>query len=346
MTTTIPSWTSATFAEDVREHLARNLTQDQLRAILADESRPADERFTCLYTLLQDMHREEREAEYRGLVTRYEPEFGSNPYYGTFRAIAAIGDGTSVTRLRQALRHSRQAIKSLGDRPGVWHQYAALYADLGDLAPDLVTPAELGFALDAVDTALRTSTRDNPNFHFTRARLLHLGGRIREALTEVQVAIHYQEARTPGGVRRLARYEALRARLLIDRQGSDLLAQMAQTKAAVDTARGDQVQLLGVLAAVIALITTAVTVATRIDVSDGVPLILVATGSITIAFSCLMWAGGVRSVWRLVPGVVLGLLMCLAAIHLVGLVDLTSWVHQLGGLAPGTMPSPTSGTGG
>lgn len=322
---TLPSWTSLTFAEEVRDGVAKDFTEIQLLAILNDAERSADDRFTCLYTLLQGLHREEREGEYRVLVTRHEDEFGANPYYGTFRAIAAIRDGTSVTQLRQALRHSRQAISVLEDRPGVWHQYAAIFADLCDLAPELTTQAELEFALDAVDTALRTTTRDNPNFHFTRARLLHHAGRISEALTEIQVAIHGQEARTPGGVRRLARYEALRSRLLIERQGSDLLTQMAETKTALEASRGDQVQLLGVLAAVIALITTAVTIATRIDVADGIPLILASAGSITIAFSCLMWAGGGRSATRLVPGVLVGLLMCLAAAHLVGLMDLTPW---------------------
>lgn len=322
---TLPSWTSPTFAEDVRERVAKEFTEDQLIAVLNDETQSADDRFTCLYALLQDLHREERETEYQGLVVQYELEFGTNPYYGTFRAIAAIGDGTSATKLRQALRHSRQAIEVLEDRPGVWHQYAALYAELCDVAPDLAVPVELDFALEAVDNALRTTTRDNPNFHFTRARLLHHAGRVSEALTETQVAIHHQEARTPGGVRRLARYEALRSRLLIDRQSINVLEQMAETKAALDASRGDQVQLIGVLAAVIALITTAVTIATRIDVAEGVPLILAAAGSITVAFSCLMWAGGVRSVGRLIPGILFGLLMCLTATHIVGLVDLTPW---------------------
>ncbi|WP_423464876.1 hypothetical protein ACO229_10600 [Promicromonospora sp. MS192] len=325
MSVTLPYWTSPTFAEDVRAHVAGGLTEDQLMSVLEDTSQPADDRFTCLYALLQDLHREEREAEYQRLVSTYEAEFGANPYYDTFRAISAVGDGTSVGQFRQALRHSRQAISVLGDRPGVWHQYAALYADLGDLAPELVTPAELDFALEAVDNALRTTTRDNPNFHFTRARLLRHAGRIAEALTEAQVAIHHQEARTPGGVRRLARYEALRSRLLIDRQSSDLLGQIAETKSALDASRGDQVQLLGVLAAVIALITTAVTIATRIEVADGVPLVLASAGAITIAFSCLMWAGGVRSVRRLIPAIILGLLMCLASVHIVGLADLTPW---------------------
>ncbi|MFI2363780.1 hypothetical protein [Promicromonospora sp. NPDC019610] len=321
MTTTLPPWTSPTFAEEVRDVVAVEFSEAELVEMLDDADLTPDERFTVLYTLLQDLHREEREDEYRALVVHHEEEFGSNPYFATFRAIATVRDGTSPTQMRHALRHSRQAISALEDRPGVWHQYAAIFADLCDLAPELVSEVDLDFALKAVDTAIRTTTRDNPNFHFTRARLLHVAGRTPEALTEVQVAIHWQEARTTGGVRRLARYEALRSRLLIERQGGDLLAQMTETKAALDASRGDQVQLLGVLAAVIALITTGVTVATRIDVADGIPLVLASAGSITVAFSCLMWAGGGRSVVRLVPAVVVGVLMCLLAAQFVGLVD-------------------------
>ncbi|MBE1877458.1 tetratricopeptide repeat protein [Myceligenerans pegani] len=282
-------------------------------------------RFSCLYAVLQLLHRQDRDVDYGRLVEEYEDEFGDNPYFHTFRATRLIGDRTSGANLARALRHSERAIKVLGDRAGVWHQYAAIAADLGEAEPARLTPAILERALVCVENAMSMSNRDNPNFHFTRARLLQSDGQIDDALSEVQIAIHRQRTDVPGDERRIARFEGLRTRLLVERQGHRLLHEIGQARRDLDGSRSDQVQLLGVLAAVIALITAAVTIATQLTVNEAIPLLIAATGSVTLAFSCLLWAGGIAKPARLIPGFVLGTLLMLAALHLSGQIDLIWW---------------------
>ncbi|RPF22261.1 tetratricopeptide repeat protein [Myceligenerans xiligouense] len=326
MTPTLPAWTSPTFAEDIRRTTLREYDVDELLTMLRDMSNEHDVRFSCLYAILQALHRQDRDIDYGRLVDEYENEFGDNPYFHTFRATRLIGDRTSGANLARALRHSERAIKVLDDRAGVWHQYAAIAADLGEVEPARLTAAILERALVRVENAMSMSNRDNPNFHFTRARLLQLDGQVEEALSEVQIAIHRQRADLPGDERRLARFEGLRARLLVERQGHRLLYEIGQARRDLEGSRSDQVQLLGVLAAVIALITAAVTIATQLTVDEAIPLLIAATSSVTLAFSCLLWAGGIAKPARLIPGFVLGTLLMLGALHLTGQIDLTWWI--------------------
>lgn len=325
MTVALPSWTDPAFAEKIRQRTLRDHHVDELLANLRDTANDQDTRFSCLYAVLQVFHREDRDVDYGALVDEHEREFGDNPYFHTFRAARLIGDRTSGADLVRALRHSERAVRSLADRPGVWQQYAAIAADLGDAEPGRLTPALRARALESIETAMAMSELDSPHFHFTRARLLHLDGRIDEALSEAQVAIHRHRFDLPGDDRRIARFEGLRSRLLVERQRDRLLREIAQARRELEGSRSDHVQLLGVLAAVIALITAAVTIATQLDVNGAIPLLIAATGSVTLAFSCLLWAGGISKPSRLVPGLTFGGLLLLLALHLVDQIDLTWW---------------------
>lgn len=82
----VPSWTSPTFAEDIRRHTVHEYDVDELIAGTHDTSNDADVRFSCLYAALQLLHRQDRDIEYGRLVDEHEEEFGDNPYFHTFRA--------------------------------------------------------------------------------------------------------------------------------------------------------------------------------------------------------------------------------------------------------------------
>ncbi|WP_161965259.1 hypothetical protein [Ornithinimicrobium cerasi] len=297
------------FAERMREILkSGTVDTHQLQEILNDKRQDYDLRFASLYGLLQELHREEKERQYSDLVNRYFEEFHTEPYYHTFLAVVAAGDGTSESGLRGALGHSRKAIVSFPDTPGVLHQYAALSASIGELAGS-VDRGESERALDVVERAIALSTRTNPNFHRTRARLLRQLGRLDEALLEINTAIRLQDASTPSEVRQLTQFEAFRSILYFDKSSAALEARIEEAKRDLNAAKSEQVQLLGVLAAVIALITSAVTISTRMEADAAFRFIVVAVGAITMAFSSLMWAGGASRWQRIIPGFVVGALL-------------------------------------
>lgn len=304
--TDFPRPQDSQFAEQMRDLLkSQKIATADLRAILSDSQQPRDARFASLYGLLQELNREEKDQEYATLVNQYSAEFGNEPYYHTFRATAAMGDGSSETQLRRALAHSRKAIVDFPDRPGVLHQYAALCARLGDVSrsPDR---AETQKALDAVERAIALSQRTNPNYHRTRARLLRQVGKLDEALLEINTAIRLQDASTPSEIRQLAQFEAFRSMIYFDQSSMGLEDRIEQAKRDLNAAKSEQVQLLGVLAAVIALITSAVAISTRVETNLALRFITVTVGTITVAFSTLMWSGGVSRWWRVLPGIVVG----------------------------------------
>lgn len=303
----LPEAADPLFAEKIRDIMkVEALGPSGLMSILEDPTQSHMQRFASLYALLQELNREERDEEYMALVSRYEYEFGGEPYFRTFLAVVALGDGTSESGARRALAHSNRAIAALPDRPGVLHQHAAICAALFDISAR-PNSREADRALELLDRAITLSARDNPNFHRTRARLLRHMGRLEESLLEINFAIRRQGASTPSEVRQLAQFEAFRTRVYFDVSGRELRASIDAARRELNAAKGEQVQLLGVLAAVIALITTTVAIATRVEASLALRFVVTASGTVTLAFATLIWTGsGKHSWWRLMPGVLIG----------------------------------------
>lgn len=289
----------------------------ELTAIARDHSESDSDRFTALYAALQILNRQDRGDDYADLVREFESEFGGKPYFHSFRAVVAYGDGTSASSVREAIRHAQRALHALNDRPGVLHQYASFCASLATLNGE-IAPEELRSAQEAVDKAMALSSLPNPNFNYTRARLLRAAGRIDDALVEIGTAIHRQDAASDGGVRRLTRFEAFRSTLLFERETRKILARLEDTKKDLDRARSEQVQLLGILAAVIALITSSVGVAANWEPIAGLSVFLGIAGGITIAFSALAWSLGGSRLIRLVPALIVGIGLAAWAVWRVG----------------------------
>jgi hypothetical protein len=99
-----------------------------LRAILDEHSVRERSRFVALYGLLLRMRREDRYGEYAALVAEREDEFGSQPYFHTFRAVVAQMKG-DMASLRSAVEYSRQAASLLPDVAAVVHQLAAFWVE-------------------------------------------------------------------------------------------------------------------------------------------------------------------------------------------------------------------------
>lgn len=307
--TVLPEVDDPLFAERMRQTVKSGLIDGEaLLAILEDGGRTYPQRFAALYAILQELHRAEKHDEYTTLVRRYAPEFGREPYFHTFEAVVALGDGMSESGARRALGHCRKAVADFPDRPGVLHQYASISATLFDLAAR-VDHADAERALDAVERAIATTSADNPNFHRTRARLLRHVGRIEEALMEINTAIRQQDASTPSEIRRLAQFEALRTMLHFDRSSQLLSRRIEDAKRELDAAKSEQVQLLGVLAAVIALITSSIAISTAVESDKALRYIVTTSGAITMAFSALMWSGGASRWWRVLAGLAVGAAM-------------------------------------
>lgn len=304
----LPVASSPDFAEAIRA-LEKNEQRDPetLRAILDDPTQPRDQRFAALYYILFRLERSYSFEQYEETCQKYRPEFGGDAYFDTFMAtVKRIHGGAS--NLRAALTLSDRALAQLSDRPGVLHQYAVIAADLLDADPDSDQHVATS-ALERIDTAMRLSVRNNSNFHATRARLLARLGDFSLANVEIHAALELEDTTSPDALRRIARFEAVRASILALKNETEFKAIVQESKEQIASIRAEQLQLLGILAAVVALIMVTVATSGRIESEVGaVRFTSITLGGILAVFTGLFFTiQGAKSAWRVVLPLVIAI---------------------------------------
>lgn len=284
-----PSVDSRDFAEQIRRlHDDLKISEESASILLASENEPQEKRFAALYYLLFRLERNSEFNQYEQLCHKYRKEFGGYPYFNTFLATIARSKG-GIASLQTALSYSETALQSLSDRPGVLHQYASIAADLLDLleepAQDTLVAAQL-----RVDQAIGASARQNGNFHATKARLLAHGGQFQEAVSQIQLALELENTSAPDSLRRIARFESIRSRIETMRNEARFYSKMTDAQRKLDSMRSEQLQLLGLLAAVVALVTATASTSAKI-VSDAavIRFSLILFGAVIIVFASLFY---------------------------------------------------------
>lgn len=297
----LPTADRTDFAEAIRAlDTQSGCDANVMQAILDDTSAPRDQRFAALYSILYRLERSHRFDRYEETCDRYRKEFGAEPYFDTFMAtIKRMRGGASD--LRAALTLAERALVTMSDRPGVLHQCAIIAADLLDVAPESDrTIATTG--LSRIDTAIRISDRNNANFHSTRARLLARMGYFSTASREIQEALQLEDTTSPDSLRRIARFEAIRSSILVLKSESEFKKTVEESKQQMASLRAEQLQLLGILAAVVALIMVTVATGTRIQSEIGaIRYTSITMGAILAIFTGLFFTiQGAKTPWRLV----------------------------------------------
>ena len=302
------------FAERIRERDSRvAVTVADLKAITADPTVDVEDRFAALYWALHRLQREYKYVEFRALCDEYEREFGQRAYFDTFRVIALRAAGGDSAKLKNARRWADRARVRLPDRPGVLHQYAMIIADLGDLGVALPR-GDYVSALESVERAIATTPRINANFLATRSRLLRLTEEFEEALREINTALSIESAEGPDAARRISRLESVRTQIILDRRQKQVEQMLDQTEASMSALRSEQLQQLGILAAVIALITAGVSVASRSDVGSAIRLMLATAGAVSVAFTMIIGMLSGAKWWRVLVSLTAGVALILAGL--------------------------------
>lgn len=309
------------FATGARRIMA-SLTDSEpvLRAVLADTSNTRPVRFAALYTLLVKLNREDRVRDYADLVREHEAEFGTEPYYNTFRALVArgYGLGRDVEALRRAVDFARRADTELPNSQGIKHQIAWFIADYLEAAPATASSAALLEEADrAVSAAIAAPGGQHGHYYETLARihlLRHDYGAARSALAE---AIQLEPADSPDFYRRLARYQATRVRIDLVEERDRMTERQDLFRSELDRFRTQQLELLGLLAAVVAFVVSAASIAAQTPkAGTGSRLICTMAGSVILVFASFTFANS-RAPWkRLLPVVVLGSALLLTGLLL------------------------------
>lgn len=290
-------------AQDARfPHVIRDILENvddpetDLHAIVETPGLPRQVRFAALYALLLRLRREERHGEYAAVVRRYEDQFGTEPYFHTFRAISTRMRG-DLASLRSSVEFSRQAVDLMPDVPAVVHQLAAFWVEYLERLDKGAPTQDLDQVERHVDRAIALSQGKLAHYFETKGRVLALRGEFEAARVSLAQAIELEPRTSRDYLRRLTQYQATRVRVDLLEERSRWFQAQDRLRKELTEFKTQQLQLLGLLAAVVAFVATAGNVASQSKGADGIRLMLVAAGAIGLVFGTFSLINN-SSVWR------------------------------------------------
>ena len=227
---------------------------------------------------------------FRDLLTTHRIRFGDQPVFDSYDAQSTLGT-RDISELRRGLEAARSATRRLRTRPGLLHTFAAIAVELAEM--EAATEEELREA----EGALRTASRQHPTYakYFaTRARILSHQGKYAEAYRNVATAIELEPSNGRHYALRIGEYQATRMDIAFRENAKKIDARVAESSRAFQalqeemaSTRGQLIEILGLLAAVIAFVVTGAQVSVKAEAVDAVPIIGAVGGAIVLAFSSL-----------------------------------------------------------
>jgi tetratricopeptide (TPR) repeat protein len=264
-------------------------------------------RFLALYVLLLIHWRRFDYPRYRELVDRHAADIDEtlHPYFLTFRSQYYFSRGDDLDDMQQALDYATSAAELLPEGPAVLHLMASATARVaeagGEVSAERFAAAERAIAaairLDRDLFARGQKPARFARYHATRARLLTLRQRHREARSELHKALELED---PNAASRIAEYLEIRGQISLSESVtpvkdelealSERIEQEAESLRTLSTEVADEirlqaVQLLGLLAAVLALLFTGTEIARKLSFDEASKLMAVVSGAILIVFS-------------------------------------------------------------
>lgn len=253
-------------------------------------------RFAALYAVLLRLRREERLGEYTELINLHESEFGREPYFHTFRAVVLRLEG-DVAGLLRAIEHSREAARLLPDVPGVQHQVAEFIAEYLEHRESPPRPDEVTEAESLVDRAITLSYGHVAHYFETKARILCLRNDFSTARSLVRRAIELESKDGQDYLRRISQYQTTRVKIDVFTQRAEWLKSTENFRREMTEFKTQQLELLGLLAGVVAFVASTANIASQSTGATGVRLITAMAGALIVVFAAFFMMSSGRD-WR------------------------------------------------
>ena len=280
-----------------------DLSETELLQLGADDV--GELRFLALYILLLIHWRRFDYPRYRELVDRYAADIDEavNPYFLTFRSQYYFSRGDDLDDMQQALDYANGP-PSCCQRGRRYYLMASATTRIAEAGGEVSTE-QLGAAEQAIASAIRLDrdlfARGRKQVRFARitplGRLLALRHSHREARSELHKALELED---PNAASRIAEYLEIRGQISLSESVtpvqeelealSERIENEAESLRTLSTEVADQirlqaVQLLGLLAAVLALLFTGTEIARTLSFDEASKLMSVVSGAILIVFS-------------------------------------------------------------
>lgn len=307
----LPAQTNPAFGPQVRRLLeTHDPALSTLLALVDDPGQPVTVRFAAFYAVQVRHWRRRDYGQHRELTDRYQSLFGDQPMFSFLLAEYYASQSGDQANLLAALHYARRAAGQLPEVPGVLHVLAEVIAEYQEQAEthqvDLVLEGER-----AVTRAIALSRGTYPKYFATLARLQILRGAYGEARRSVAIAIEQEDSTGRDYALRVGDYQPIRSRVQLAQQSGDLQAAQASALGEMRGARRETLEVLGLLAAVIAFLVTTTNLAGRFEPRAAAGLVLLTAGGIIVVFAAFHVLL-VQVAWRRF-GVSLGLSVALMA---------------------------------
>jgi hypothetical protein len=227
---------------------------------------------------------------------------------------AALGDDPA--NLDAALTFAVEVVERLASVPGVLHLAAEIIADRHERDPD----SDPRLLLDAerhVRQAIALSDGRYARYHATHARIATLRGAFTAARASIARAIEDEDSTGAEYALRIGDYQLIRSRIQYTQEAERLGARQEEATRELRQIRSQVLEIMGLLAAVIAFITTAANIAAGQPARPAAGLLTLAGGVTLLVFwgfhvLLIGTAGGGGSAWRRLAPALVGVILVVA----------------------------------
>lgn len=281
----LPSELERSYAFEVRE-LVKNLS-DPIKAlsqVLEDELFPTQIRFNAFYGIVTTLWEKQEFKKYREFVDKYETIFGRKAFFDTFKCqyYSCLG---SKGNLRIALDYAHKAKEKAPDLPNVLHLFTRTVIENSEVLKKPMKEKYFIEAEDAINKAISISQESYARYFATKAELLILMDRFEEASDLIRKAIEIEPATHPSYTLRIGNYQDIRLKITFLDYTKKIKYHYLDSLNKLEEVRLRVIELLGILAAIIAFLVTTIQVGKGLVFEEAARLMIISGGVILIIFS-------------------------------------------------------------
>jgi tetratricopeptide (TPR) repeat protein len=278
----------------------------ELARLYTDVSLDERTRFAAFYGYEILVRRKKDYSKFREILRRDGGQFAGRPMYLCISALADQLGSDQVSEIRLAVSKAERALVQMPTNFVIQNQVAEYVANLAERTP--VPEQELLRALSLARDAAYASGYAR---YYQTLALAELACRNYQAAREaIGLAIDLEPSAGADYALRVGDYNVVRVKIDVAESIQEVRGLHANAVEELRLLRSDMIQLLGVLAAVIALISLSGQLAARVDFHDAAPLLATAAGAVLSVFGGLSYlvGGRVRQKERLIA-MAMGLLL-------------------------------------
>ncbi|HXA17368.1 MAG TPA: hypothetical protein VN380_10265 [Thermoanaerobaculia bacterium] len=257
-------------------------SQREMSAFLGDDRVPAQWRFGAMYCLLVRARHLRNFAEFRDIVRENIARFSKQPAMLAMVAEADAFYAFTAREKKSVLDKCRSALKRF-DGVGLKLLAAEILLEVAQAETASEQDPLMIEAESYVADALAEYPR-SPRYLAVMAQILARRGRFADARAFITDAMSIEDSTHSQYSIRIARYESVRSEIMLRESAYTLSSRLEGAIRDFDDTRGSLIQLVGLLAAVLALVIVGTQLAISVPAAQGAGMLMIVGGVLLLSF--------------------------------------------------------------